>query len=311
MSASTEQYRRVQNISTDDFHDEDHEDGEEDDVMVTLPWRRQESPSFQRVATRDDEEHPEDPCMQEKMRASFSSASFDLEDEDDAELGRYNLDFTEGTVERLRAELSAGSTLEEQLEKGRLTLGIVWDVYRKARDETRRRRMERRLSLNSDWERVSVTAISYCDLTDRGMPVVILMLLIWIAISLIALSNPLTWTMLGVSLFAVRVLSRLVYWYVWGRHVQRKRKLTLEKYAESNGMAIEMIPDFAVKEKTEFVPSASALENGKLTLFDDYDEGEHEEDEEDKDNGGDEEDEDNKDVHNDEEDKEPLQSRQL
>jgi hypothetical protein len=298
MSASMERYRRVQeqnnNSSTEHFHDEDDE---ADDVIVKLPWRRQETPSFHRVATVD-EEDPTPPAIP----PSFSSASLDMEDED-AELDRYNLDFTEGTVERLRAELSAGSTLEERLEKGRLTLGIMWEVYCKARDETRRRRMERLLSLNSDWERFLVTVISYCDLTDRGMPVVMIMLAVWIAISVLVLSNPWTWTLLGILLFAVRVLLRLIYWYLWGRHVQRKRKLTLEKYAESNGLAMEMVPDFAVRKGTDFAIITSGPENCSLNRspFD------NEEEEQDGDDDDDEEDEEGEDEEGEEEDdKEPL-----
>jgi hypothetical protein len=258
-----ERYRRVLEDSTIDHFQDDQEEDEDDKEMVNRAWRRgiAESASFHRVATMDEDDDEDDQAEHTNalppLHEQSLSASFDLDD-DDAELGRYNLDFTEGTVERLRTQLSAVSTLEGSLENGALTLSTIWEVFCKARDETRRRRMERMLSLNSDVERLSLTITSYCDLTDRGMPIVIIVLLVGVTLARILLPNPWRWTLWGFLLFSIRVLWRPTYWYVWGRQVASKRKRTLEKYAESNIVTMELVPDFAIRKQTDSTASATA-----------------------------------------------------
>jgi len=259
----SERYRRVQeDSSSEQFQSDDAENN----VNIVVPsWRRsilETNASFHRVATMDEEyDHMETAAetVATPHDASFTMTSFDLDDED-AELGRYNLDFTEGTVERIRTQLSAGSTLDERMEEGRLSLSIVWEVFCKARVETKRKRMERMLSLNSDLERFSLTVSSYCDLTDRGMPVLILILMAFNAMAFILLENPWKWIMWGALMFSVRVLWRAAYWYIWGRQLAKKRKRTLEKYAESNSLALEMVPDFALKKEFDTSMSPSIHE---------------------------------------------------
>jgi len=259
----SERYRRVQeDSSSEQFQSDDAENN----VNIVVPsWRRsilETNASFHRVATMDEEyDHMETAAetVATPHDASFTMTSFDLDDED-AELGRYNLDFTEGTVERIRTQLSAGSTLDERMEEGRLSLSIVWEVFCKARLETKRKRMERMLSLNSDLERFSLTVSSYCDLTDRGMPVLILILMAFNAMAFILLENPWKWIMWGALMFSVRVLWRAAYWYIWGRQLAKKRKRTLEKYAESNSLALEMVPDFALKKEFDTSMSPSIHE---------------------------------------------------
>lgn len=259
----SERYRRVQeDSSSEQFQSDDAENN----VNIVVPsWRRsilETNASFHRVATMDEEyDHMETAAetVATPHDASFTMTSFDLDDED-AELGRYNLDFTEGTVERIRTQLSAGSTLDERMEEGRLSLSIVWEVFCKARIETKRKRMERMLSLNSDLERFSLTVSSYCDLTDRGMPVLILILMAFNAMAFILLENPWKWIMWGALMFSVRVLWRAAYWYIWGRQLAKKRKRTLEKYAESNSLALEMVPDFALKKEFDTSMSPSIHE---------------------------------------------------
>ena len=256
----SERYRRVQEDSSgEQFQSDDAENN----VNIVVPsWRRsilETNASFHRVATMDEEyDHMETAAetVATPHDASFTMTSFDLDDED-AELGRYNLDFTEGTVERIRTQLSAGSTLDERMEEGRLSLSILWEVFCKARVETKRKRMERMLSLNSDLERFSLTVSSYCDLTDRGMPVLILILMAFNAMAFILLENPWKWIMVGALMFSVRVFWRAAYWYLWGRQLAKKRKRTLEKYAETNSLALEMVPDFALKKEfdTSMPPS--------------------------------------------------------
>jgi len=259
----SERYRRVQeDSSSEQFQSDDAENN----VNIVVPsWRRsilETNASFHRVATMDEEyDHMETAAetVATPHDASFTMTSFDLDDED-AELGRYNLDFTEGTVERIRTQLSAGSTLDERMEEGRLSLSIVWEVFCKARVETKRKRMERMLSLNSDLERFSLTVSSYCDLTDRGMPVLILILMAFNAMAFILLENPWKWIMWGALMFSVRVLWRAAYWYIWGRQLAKKRKRTLEKYAETNSLALEMVPDFALKKEFDTSMSPSIHE---------------------------------------------------
>lgn len=261
--SKVERYRRVlEDNSIENFQD-DLEDDEDDEEVVNHAWRRgiADSASFHRVATMDEEDDKDDDHAVCTNALPLShdqslSTSFDLDD-DEAELGRYNLDFSEGTVERLRTQLSAASMLEGSLENGALTLSIVWEVFCKARDETRRRRMERMLSLNSDLERISLTITSYCDLTDRGMPIVILVLLVGVTLTRILLPNPWRWTLWGVLLFSIRVLWRPTYWYMWGRQVANKRKRTLEEYAESNAVAMELVPDFAIRKHTDSTATAT------------------------------------------------------
>jgi hypothetical protein len=134
--------------------------------------------------------------------------SFDLEEEED-ELQRYRLP-------------NPGS---REIPK-KLTLTSLWQMYLDARVEGRRRRAEQLLENDSPLICIS----SWCDLTDRGLFLFILLFVAWIVACVQNKS-----LLVGGLFFAFRLFLRPAYWLIWGRRVEQKRQETMAIYDELNG----------------------------------------------------------------------------
>jgi hypothetical protein len=159
------------------------------------------------------------------------SNSWDDDDEDDDEkdLKRYRLDFSDTAVER---SLRVSTALEDSVERGQLSLDIILQTIRQTRQEVKRRRMEQLLSTNRDTERLWIQSKSYCDLYDQGCGVLAVTATVWIVVTVLLHKH--VALVLGILFVLARLAAKPLYWYIWGRHVQRKRQVTMELFKERN-----------------------------------------------------------------------------
>jgi hypothetical protein len=177
-----------------------------------------------------------------KMRSPSGSQhggrqpSFDLYDDLDTDLQRYQLDFSDNSMDR---KLRESTYLSESLERGHVSLSLLYTAYTQTQVETRRQRVEQLLSVTTERERLWINICSWCDIYDRGLFVLILTTLLWVSISSLLLHHSAS-TIIGIVFFIGRILTKPLYWYVWGRHVARKRKLTMEVYEQLNQRGMEM-----------------------------------------------------------------------
>lgn len=135
--------------------------------------------------------------------------SFDLEEEED-ELQRYRLP-------------KPGSRRE--IPKN-ITLPSLWQMYLDARLEGRRRRAEQLLENDSPF----ICLSSWCDLTDRGLFLYLLLFVGWIVACVHHTS-----LLVGGLFFVLRLVLRPAYWFIWGRRIEQKRQETMAIYDELNG----------------------------------------------------------------------------
>jgi len=123
------------------------------------------------------------------------------------------------------------------------------------RSESRRKRVERAMALEDTTEgtishlngTIMLCLSSWCDLSEyKGMMVAVAFLLIW-GLSYHFLDQQADSPedealrdlvlVSGISLVAIRCLWWPVYWYVWGRRVQKRRQANMELYDGLNGDA--------------------------------------------------------------------------
>jgi len=81
---------------------------------------------------------------------------------------------------------------------------------------------------------------SWCDLLDKGFALIILFTVMFVVVyeSLDEEDDRGARQLLlglGIPLLVIRVVWRPLYWFVWGRRIERRRKNTLELYDELNG----------------------------------------------------------------------------
>lgn len=117
--------------------------------------------------------------------------------------------------------------------------------------ESRRKRMEFLLALPDDDNYSSkchycatkimiLLSSSWCDLLDKGSVLIVLFTLIFVVVyeSLDEEEDRDARQLLlglGIPLLVIRVVWRPLYWFVWGRRIERRRQNTLELYDELNG----------------------------------------------------------------------------
>jgi hypothetical protein len=268
---SDERYHPVDDAENDHNGDINHDSDEEPEKAngsdhQGFPWRRAASSgSFARLSTHEeDDEYPDDKTERTSNRKDRRelkiSTSFDMDDDDldTLELSRYRLDFNNSSA-RLRMP---STTLEESLEEGKITPQRIWQAWVEAREQTRRRRVERMLAINNDAERARLCLSSWCDLTDRGFHLLVGIMIVWIAIC--SLLHNALWIVWGVLIFVCRVLWPPAYWYFRGRHIARKRKQTMEIYDEVNRVHIE---GPAVDDEEDESPETSDVERKKIELI--------------------------------------------
>mmetsp|Transcript_28655 Transcript_28655/g.44034 ORF Transcript_28655/g.44034 Transcript_28655/m.44034 type:complete len:327 (-) Transcript_28655:245-1225(-) len=116
-----------------------------------------------------------------------------------------------------------------------LSISIVEKVL-SARREAQRRRTERLLSMNdSCGMRVYACLSSWCDLTDRGVLLMVAIIVGFIIAykSLDAEENRATrrnLLILGIPMILFRIFWGSVYYWVWGRRLEKRREATMRIY---------------------------------------------------------------------------------
>jgi hypothetical protein len=118
----------------------------------------------------------------------------------------------------------------------KLTLSTLWQAYLEQRLENKRRRAEVLLAMNEDSmrERVLFIASTWTDLFDnRGVILHFIILIIWLFSCHLTKSTSLV--VFGILCIVLRLTWRPLYWYVYGRQVEKRRKETMVLYDELNG----------------------------------------------------------------------------
>lgn len=164
---------------------------------------------------------------------SSLASSFDLDDDEDGDLQKFKLDFSnDSNLDRLRTSL--------EFERGKITIQLLIKAFKQTQEETRRKRVEKLLSLEDDrMQYAKITILSWCNIYDRGLILFILVMLIWFITASVVLRNIL-WTCLGVLFTMARLSFKPGYWYFYGRHEARKRKATMDLYDELNQVGMEL-----------------------------------------------------------------------
>eukprot|EP00545_Synedropsis_sp_CCMP1620_P001226 CAMPEP_0119007536 /NCGR_PEP_ID=MMETSP1176-20130426/3074_1 /TAXON_ID=265551 /ORGANISM="Synedropsis recta cf, Strain CCMP1620" /LENGTH=297 /DNA_ID=CAMNT_0006959705 /DNA_START=125 /DNA_END=1018 /DNA_ORIENTATION=+ len=263
---NNERYLRV---SRDEQREQDEQESSngvaaalEDDMKFawaanpkSLPAKRA---SFQRLPTEDDDEDddvedyeddmtsptsnvPSASNSPTKMRSPATSQhgrapSFDLDDDLDMDLQRYQLDFSDNSMDR---KLRESTYLSENLERGHVSLALLYTAYTQTQVETRRQRVEQLLSVTTERDRLWIKICSWCDIYDRGLWALIVTTTLWVSITSLLLHHGIL-TLFGIVFFLARITAKPLYWYVWGRQVARKRKVTMEIYEQLNQRGMEM-----------------------------------------------------------------------
>lgn len=231
----------------DDMEDSDHRN------QFSSTWRNQHNNRFHAVALQDDEADDEQSrdaaaksgATQIRVKSSPASSQHGSEgflDDDMDDLSRYQLDFSDTTMAR---NLRESTSLEESLAGGHITFALLRQAYHQTQLETRRKRVDQLLSVTTESERIWISILSWCDIYDRGLCMLILLTGMWLSLTTL-LQQPL-WTVLGVLFFVVRLSAKPLYWYVQGRHIARKRKVTMQIYEEVNQLGMELTPNKTIR----------------------------------------------------------------
>ena len=212
MSASSfkKDYEPVEN-STDDHHNDSSGDHSDNDDLRIIS-----------IKSSDDSDEKTEPTS----NLRHHHLSFDLEEEE-SELQRYRLSPSTSSVSN-----TSGTTL---LSK-KLTLSTLWQAYLEQRLENKRRRAEVLLAMNEDSirERVSFIISTWTDLFDtRGVILHLIVLIIWL-IACHLTKRP-SLVLFGILCIVLRLTWRPLYWYVYGRQLEKRRKETMVLYDELNG----------------------------------------------------------------------------
>lgn len=215
-TSSKTDYEPVKN-SADEHHndddsspDGDHSDNDEDLRIISVK------------SSKDSDEK-----TQPTSNLKHHHLSFDLEEEE-SELQRYRLSPSTSSVSN-----TSGTTT---LLSKKLTLSTLWQAYLEQRLENKRRRAEVLLAMNEDSmrERVLFIASTWTDLFDnRGVILHFIILIIWLFSCHLTKSTSLV--VFGILCIVLRLTWRPLYWYVYGRQVEKRRKETMVLYDELNG----------------------------------------------------------------------------
>ena len=229
----------------DDLDDDDHR------TQFSSPWRNQHNKRFHPVAQQDeaDDEQgrdaPTSGATQIRVKSSPASSQHGSEgflDDDMDDLSRYQLDFSDTTMAR---NLRESTSLEESLAGGHINLALLLQAYHQTQLETRRKRVDQLLSVTTESDRIWISISSWCDIYDRGLCLLILLTALWLSLTTL-LRQPL-WTAMGVFFFVARLAAKPLYWYVQGRHIARKRKVTMQIYEEVNQLGMELTPNKSIQ----------------------------------------------------------------
>mmetsp|Transcript_17292 Transcript_17292/g.25547 ORF Transcript_17292/g.25547 Transcript_17292/m.25547 type:complete len:297 (-) Transcript_17292:266-1156(-) len=245
-----EQYSRI--------HSEEHEEHSsyESDHAITgdiplkkIAWMQSGKGTFQPLSQCEHDEDSNDHSYKKSRtstpiispnssehgdlgRSSFS----DYDSDDNEELQRYQLDFSDTSLQR---KIRASNEFEDSFRRGKLSLSLLWQTYEETRAESKRKHVEALLSVNTKTQRWFITIESYCDLYDRGIPVLLLVTATWLILTILVL-NWKAGTYIGCAWFFGRIIAKPFYWYIQGRYIARKRKQTMEIYKEITQIGIEL-----------------------------------------------------------------------
>jgi hypothetical protein len=262
---NNERYLRVSHDEQADFElehghaalpDDEIEDSEHH-KQFSSTWRNQRNQHnhFHPVAQQDeaDEEDqgeqglglgrdPPNACAtQIRVKSSPASSHHGSEgflDDDMDDLSRYQLDFSDTSMAR---NLRESTSLEESVARGQINLALLQQAYHQTQLETRRKRVDQLLSVTTESEKLWISISSWCDIYDRGLCLLIVLTGMWLSLTTL-LKQPL-WTTLGVLFFVMRLAAKPLYWYLQGRHIARKRKVTMQIYEEVNQLGMELTPN--------------------------------------------------------------------
>lgn len=214
--------------------------------LKNISWMQPRKVAFQPLSQSEDGEESNDHPLSRTTpvispnssehgdhgRSSFS----DYDSDDEEELQRYQLDFSDNSLQR---KIRASNEFEDSFRRGKISLSLLRQAYEETRAESQRKYVEALLSVNTKSQRWYITIESYCDLYDRGIPVLLIGTATWLVLTIL-IFNWRVGTYLGYVWFFGRILAKPFYWYIQGRHVARKRKQTMEIYEEITQLGIEL-----------------------------------------------------------------------
>jgi hypothetical protein len=269
---NNERYLRVSHEEAEHAHDDVGEEDVEHQQQQQFAWRPGTSAQlkFKSLAQDDeddeDDEHEDDDLDQttpvgehvpikslasshhgSNHGVSGASLSFDLDDDND-DLQRYQLDFSDNSMDR---NLRDSTSLEASMARGQISLALLHKAYRQTQLETRRKRVDQLLSVTNESEKLWINACAWCDIYDRGLWVLLLVTGLWLGITTFLKQR--LWTMLGVCFFASRLSAKPSYWYFKGRHIARKKKVTMQIYQEVNQLGSTELTPSKNGDKAEIV----------------------------------------------------------
>ena len=181
--------------------------------------------------------------------ASCYSDSFDLDDDDEddvleANLKRYNLDFS--STDRI-ASLPNGSVNDENLfargtensSRCSKVVKYLWFSFQSIRQQARERRAQLLLQQTErDWRQsLKICVLTNCDATDSGILIVVAIMVVWIlAVILVKDSNVRGGgIVLGILFFIIRVGTRPLYHFCLRQRQRRQfRHRQLEEFSQNS-----------------------------------------------------------------------------
>lgn len=243
-SMNNERYLPVNNDEREE-HAADTED-------LSFTWRPK--PKFKPLAQEEvledesDEIDDDDRTTPTDNRETpLSRTNSEVWDEEE-DLQRYQLDFSNTSMEQ---RLRASTTLDDSIQQGQITIRMLYKVFCETQAETRRLRLEKLLSASTDRDKFWINLYSWCDIYDRGAMLLVSITGLWLLIA--TLLHQIVWSVLAVLFFCARISAKPIYWYMWGRHIARKRKVTIEIYEELNQMGTEATANNTADSTVEIV----------------------------------------------------------
>jgi len=156
-----------------------------------------------------------------------SSFTFDdVDDEDEANIKRYNLDFSMDTGDNLSNSIHGGMPIRSSDEQGSTSLGHLWHSFQSQRQRARQRRAQLLLQQSERNFRQGawICLNTYCDATDAGLMLFAFLIMLWV-IKIMSLSDAKAmrhWFLGGVLVIALRLGIRPLSGY-YTRQRQRRR----------------------------------------------------------------------------------------
>lgn len=210
--------------SHDSVEGNEHDFRDGDDEKIRSPFRSPRS----YVSDNEGDEFPSDTAsfpaspraVYPSITARFSD-SFDLDDDDDddvleANLKRYNLDFT--ATERA-ASISDGNNgnvfARGNSNRCARAARFLWHSFQSVRQQARQRRAQLLLQQTErNWkQRLKICILTNCDATDSGILLVAATMVLWILVLIFAKDGEFRTIgiILGILLFCIRVGTRPLY----------------------------------------------------------------------------------------------------